>query len=210
MNLSLQNIALLLCALVTLASSTPADLFTGDLEVRSEPDSHLAVREIFDLDARNEFGLETRDVYEFEARDTSELEARGGGGGAGSIVEVVEDVVKMIINVVGTIKADIAADKAARSGFTQDAVGRMYKKNPKFTYFICCSKHTTAFTGKQGVDWGHSHEEFKVHFGKTVGYEIYWAKSGKFTRIGDGGYLNWAYIGNVKSRSSDGKVVTFG
>jgi len=205
MKASPQKFALFLFALATLASSTPTDLSTGDLEVRSES-SLLAARGHFNLAARDEFDLETRDYYELETRDDFDLDARGMGG----IVDAVEDVVKMVINIVGTIKGEIAADKAARSGFTQDLVGRMYKKNPKFTYFICHTEHTTAFTGKQGVDWGHSHQEFNVHFGKTVGYEIYWAKSGKFTRKGDGGYLNWAYIGNVKSTSDGGKVVTFG
>lgn len=74
---------------------------------------------------------------------------------------------------------------------------------------MCHTKHTTKFDGQKGKDWGHRHEEFKVSFGKTIGYvrvscliripnlivppdsyEIYYFKSGTFTRQGDGGYLN--------------------
>ncbi|RDB14946.1 hypothetical protein Hypma_016156 [Hypsizygus marmoreus] len=134
--------------------------------------------------------------------DAVELEPR--------FVQAVVQVAKLIFNVVGRIKAGIKEDKNKRSGFTQDLVGQLNAKDPKLNYVICHTKHTTAFDGVSGKDWGHSHQEFDVKIGGTVGYEIYWAKSGKFTRKGDGGFLNWAYIGNIKSKSSDGKVITFG
>ncbi|KAF9465411.1 hypothetical protein BDZ94DRAFT_1234573 [Collybia nuda] len=129
------------------------------------------------------------------------LEARRGGIG---------DVVEIIMNVVGSIKAGIAQDKKNRGNFTQKLVGDMRAKSPQFNWVICHTKHKTAFDGTRGKDWGHSHQEFDVKIGGTVGYEIYYFKSGKFTRQGDGGFLNWAYIGNVKSKSSDGKEITFG
>ncbi|RDB14950.1 hypothetical protein Hypma_016151 [Hypsizygus marmoreus] len=145
-------------------------------------------------------------IESFESRDglvLADLDDRGRGSGVGEVVE-------MIINVVGMIKAGIAEDKNKRSGFTQDLVKQMNSKNSKLNYVVCHTKHKTAFDGTQGTDWGHSHQEFDIKVGGTVGYEIYWAKSGKFTREGDGGYLNWAYIGNVVSKSKDGKEITFG
>ncbi|KAF8079373.1 hypothetical protein FPV67DRAFT_115230 [Lyophyllum atratum] len=180
MRFSLSRAILLLSAFASIALAMPACYADEDVEVRSD----------YVVEARNEFG----DI----------VDSRGIGPGA------VLDVAKMIIDVVGSIKAGIAADKNARSGFTQDTVGKMNKQNPKFNYIMCHTKHTTAFDGKQGVDWGHTHQEFDIKIGGTIGYEIYWVKSGKFTRKGDGGYLNWAYIGNVKSKSKDGKEIVFG
>lgn len=180
MKFTLSRAIFLLCTFTVIAMAMPAFYADEDVEVRSDLTFELEGRDGFD------------DI----------LDSRRMGG--------VGDVVEMIINVVGSIKAGIAADKNARSGFTQDLVGKMNAKNPKFNYVICHTKHKTAFDGKQGTDWGHSHQEFDIKVGGTVGYEIYWAKSGKFTREGDGGFLNWAYIGNIKSKSSDGKEIVFG
>jgi len=88
-------------------------------------------------------------------------------------------------------------------------VGQFHAKNPHFNYVLCHTKHHTDFKGVQGKDWGHSHQELPVSFGKTVGYdifssgihmnsqsnfyaryEIYYFKEGTFHREGDGGYLN--------------------
>jgi hypothetical protein len=55
-----------------------------------------------------------------------------------------------------------------------------------WNWVICHTKHKTDFKGENH----HRHEEFKVSFGKTIGYEIYWFKAGTFERQGDGGYLN--------------------
>lgn len=63
-------------------------------------------------------------------------------------------------------------------------------KYPSFNFVICHVKHRTDFKGTQGTDWGHQHQELKVSFGKTVGYEIYWFREGTFERLGDGGWLN--------------------
>ncbi|RDB16398.1 hypothetical protein Hypma_002718 [Hypsizygus marmoreus] len=111
--------------------------------------------------------------------------------------------------IIGNI-ATIAADKRRRSQYTQDVVSRLNAQDPKLNYVICHVKHSTAFDGEKGKDWGHSHQEFDIKLGGTIGYEIYWAKSGTFTILGDGGYINWAYFGNVKTKSADGKVIVFG
>jgi len=181
MKFSLPRTLLLLAAFATIAMTMPTYYADEDVEVRSDL--------IFEV--RDEFG----DI----------VDSRGLPG-----VGAVMDVAKMIVDVVGSIKAGIEADKNARGGYTQDLVGKMNAKNPKMNYIVCHTKHKTAFDGTKGKDWGHSHEEFKNQMGGTIGYEIYWAKSGKFTREGDGGFLNWAYIGNVKSKSGDGKEIVFG
>lgn len=37
-------------------------------------------------------------------------------------------------------------------------------------YVVCHTKHTKAFDGKEGTDWGHSHQEFDVKVGGTIGF----------------------------------------
>ncbi|KAF8639362.1 hypothetical protein AX17_001551 [Amanita inopinata Kibby_2008] len=130
------------------------------------------------------------------------VERQIGEGGADLLV-------KGITGIVNLIQDGIKKDKIARGEFTLHLVKEMQKKNPKFNYVVCHTKHETHFHGRQGKDWGHSHKEFDIKLGGTVGYEIYWARSGTFVLKGDGGYLNWAFIGNVKSRSKDGKTVVF-
>ncbi|KAF8219607.1 hypothetical protein L208DRAFT_1373404 [Tricholoma matsutake] len=86
----------------------------------------------------------------------------------------------------------------------------MHAKDPSRNYIVCHTKHSYKFDGIRGRDWDHRHEELPVGiFGKTTGFEIYWFHSGTFRREGDGGYLNWSYMGNVVKKSSDGKELTF-
>ncbi|RDB16535.1 hypothetical protein Hypma_002708 [Hypsizygus marmoreus] len=137
-----------------------------------------------------------------------ELEARQGQ--AGAAIDIASQAAGAIGDIVGVIKAGIQADKDKRTHFTQDVIDQLNTKDPTLNYIMCHVKHSTAFDGEKGTDWGHSHQELDIDLGGTIGYEIYWAKSGTFTREGDGGYINWAYVGNVVSKSADGKVLVFG
>jgi len=119
-------------------------------------------------------------------------------------------VVKAVELIVNAIKGQIEKDKEMRGQWTSKMIGELRGKHPQFNFVLCHTQHKTAFKGAQGVDWGHSHQELPVSFRKTIGYEIYWFKEGTFERIGDGGWLNWAYAGVVKSKSGDGKKLTFG
>ena len=50
----------------------------------------------------------------------------------------------------------------------------------------------------------HQHVEVPLAFG-TYGYEVYFVKPGKhfsLTRQGDGGFINWAYIGPWKRKGN--------
>jgi len=191
MKFSLDRIILLTICLVTTTSiATPVYYdINEDVEVRAEPI------------------IETRDGATAVA-DTAGAVA-GAAGAVSGVAGAVSGIMDMISKVVGGIKAGIEKDKELRGDFTSKLVGDMSHNNPAFNYVVCHTKHTTAFDGVEGTDWGHSHQEFDVKVGGTIGYEIYYLKSGVFTRQGDGGFLNWAYIGNVKSTSTDGKVITF-
>ncbi|KAF4602786.1 hypothetical protein EYR40_006003 [Pleurotus pulmonarius] len=154
------------------------------------------------LDA--DHGFDARSETFNPSNNTQLLEARKGRGGAGDIIG------EAITGIITGIQDGINKDKEARSRFTQDLVGKLHAQHPNFNWIACHTKHDTKFDGKRGVDWDHRHQEFDVKIGGTIGYEIYNAKSGKFFRKGDGGYLNWAYIGKVLKTENNGKDITFG
>ncbi|KAJ8519983.1 hypothetical protein ONZ45_g3104 [Pleurotus djamor] len=147
---------------------------------------------------KSEIALEPRDIANVDNTTTVDK-----GFGAG-------DAIEAIINIVNLVQDRINKDKAARSQFTQDLVSRMHAAHPNFNWIICHTKHTYKFDGRRGVDWDHRHQEFDIKLGGTIGYEIYNLKSGEFTRQGDGGYLNWAYIGRVIKSDQGGKHLVFG
>jgi hypothetical protein len=79
-------------------------------------------------------------------------------------------------------------------------------------WVICHSSYSIAFDGVDGTDYGYTHHELKMSFGRTIGsvlleylqyfcfpfshtnllnrFDLYWAKSGTFNRNGDGGFIN--------------------
>ncbi|TEB23175.1 hypothetical protein FA13DRAFT_1740316 [Coprinellus micaceus] len=169
----------------------------GSLNSRdlSTPDIEELVLRSFGFD--EDLLIEERDGLEYD----EVLEARFGKA-VGQAVKVAVKGIKKIIDV---IKGKIEKDKARRSQFTSDFIKDAMAKYRGWNWVICHTKHKTDFKGENH----HRHEEFKVSFGKTIGYEIYWFKAGTFERQGDGGYLNWAYGGNIVSKSKDGKKITF-
>jgi len=206
MKVTIAQLLLFVAAFTTLVHTAPAEqVYERDLENVDGRDLSLD----YELEARDlpNFERETRDYndHDLEARDSlvHALDARKGAGGVG-------DVVEFVVDLVSGIKAQIAADKLARSGFTQQVVAQGRQQKPLYNWVICHTKHETHFDGVQGKDWEHSHQEFDIKLGGTIGYEIYWFSSGTFKRIGDGGYLNWAFAGVIKSQSADGKQITFG
>jgi len=144
------------------------------------------------------------DVYEISEREFEEatVEPRW-------VATVARAVVKGIMKIVDIIKGKINADKQKRSKWTLDMVSQFRQKYPHYNFVVCHVKHKYNFKGARGKDWGHSHQELKVSFGKTVGYEIYWFKEGTFKRQGDGGWLNWAYSGKVVSAKQKNSFITF-
>ncbi|EDR01178.1 ectomycorrhiza-regulated small secreted protein [Laccaria bicolor S238N-H82] len=145
------------------------DIQTGDMLRRSDNSPIQVVRANDDSIKRNlGENLETRQVEE--------------------AIEIVEAVVELVTGLIDAINED----NTKRGQFTIDTVTQSGEQWPGFNWVICHTDHTTAFDGTQGTDWGHTHHELDVTFG-TIGFELYWFRSGTFTRNGDGGYLNWAY-----------------
>ncbi|KAF8959829.1 hypothetical protein BDZ97DRAFT_2077844 [Flammula alnicola] len=126
--------------------------------------------------------------YELSEREYEEIEAR-------QVAQIAKLAIKGIIKLVHLIQDQINKDKDMRGRWTKALADKFRAQHPHLNFIVCHTKHTYNFKGRRGVDWDHSHQEINVSFHKTVGFEIYWFKEGTFHRIGDGGYLNWAYNG---------------
>jgi hypothetical protein len=84
----------------------------------------------------------------------------------------------------------------------------MISQYPKFNWVVCHSPYSIGFDGVEGTDYGHTHHELNIAWGRTVGsallflflfflshnalnrFDLYWAKSGIFYRHGEGGFIN--------------------
>ncbi|KAF6752598.1 ectomycorrhiza-regulated small secreted protein [Ephemerocybe angulata] len=209
----------LLAGTVTVVLAAPAALTEQEVFVRTDGDASVFqgrevtedelrardaavigdlvdVREYFSDAEVEELALRSMGL---EERSISELQPRAIGAAVRIVAKGIEAIVKLI-------KGRIEHDKTERGKFTLHFVQEAHRKNPKFNWLIVHTAHTKDFVGKEGVGWGHRHQEFPVSFSKTIGYEIYYFKKGSFDLKGDGGYLNWAFSGNFKK---NGKHVDF-
>jgi hypothetical protein len=80
---------------------------------------------------------QTREMH--DARELELVEERGAGGAAEVLMMGIEMAVKGISNLIN----DIKKDKADRGKFTSALVSELSKKNPKFNYIVCHTKHET-------------------------------------------------------------------
>ncbi|KAJ7174975.1 hypothetical protein C8R43DRAFT_1119008 [Mycena crocata] len=106
------------------------------------------------------------------------------------IALAVKEAIEAIIDEFNKLEDAVKQDNLNRGQFTQDTVKKLIQKVPSGNYVICHTEHTAKWDGVQGTDWYHVHQEFDIKVGGTIGYEIYGATSGEFTRKGDGGFLN--------------------
>ncbi|KAF8230847.1 hypothetical protein L208DRAFT_101092 [Tricholoma matsutake] len=146
-------------------------------------------------------------VLEQRGVDNSNIESRQFG----AIILGVIVVSAIVTGIVAGLVSYIGDDTPRREAYTQQVVSDLYANNSNANYVVCHTKYDFSFDGTQGTDWDHLHHELPVSFGRTIGYDIYWFRSGTFRRWGDGGFINWAYIGNVISNSGGSPdVVVFG
>ncbi|KAF5359387.1 hypothetical protein D9756_003622 [Leucocoprinus leucothites] len=174
----------------------------------------LGARNTIALKARNQYrrfrggsaessALRTRISQTLPDSSGDALQPRQGAA------RVARLVVKGIIKIVKGIIDGVKHDNEGRGQFTQDTVANGRSQYPDFNWVVVHTKHETDFDGVQDEDWGHQHQEFDIEIGGTIGYEIYWFRSGTFKRQGDGGFLNWAWGGAMTSTADDGATVTF-
>ena len=59
-----------------------------------------------------------------------------------------------------------------RKKFTANTVSKMIAQYPKFNWVICHSPYAVKFDGVENTDWGYTHHELKISFGRTIGYNF--------------------------------------
>ncbi|KAJ7457093.1 hypothetical protein FB451DRAFT_1183599 [Mycena latifolia] len=85
-----------------------------------------------------------------------------------------------------------------RSEFTQTIVRNLRRNNPRFNYVICSTRHRVRFEGRPNDDFSQTTVSLPVWWGLgSMRYQVYTCRAGVFQLLGDGGFLNWAYFGNV-------------
>ncbi|KAE9397832.1 hypothetical protein BT96DRAFT_976727 [Gymnopus androsaceus JB14] len=95
-------------------------------------------------------------------------------------------------------------DKAGRERWTQDLMIESRAQDPRWNYVVCYSRHSINFEGRQGIDWDVRTYNYKLKIG-SASYQVYAFRAGIFSLIGDGGFLNWAFIGRVLQRDPDSR-----
>jgi hypothetical protein len=123
-------------------------------------------------------------------------------GAAEVAIPVVGALVAAGIIAGGVAKALIGDDNKTREAYTQNFVQQASQKLPNYNVVICHTQHKVA-----GPQVAHQHHEVGMHVG-TCGYDSYCSPKGQpfiFQNQGDGGYLNWAYVGEF---SRNGNTLT--
>ncbi|KAG5634914.1 hypothetical protein H0H81_000347 [Sphagnurus paluster] len=95
-------------------------------------------------------------------------------------------------------------DKDGRSQWTQDLVRQSFQRNPQFNYVVVHTRHSINFNGVRDVDWSVERYNYSLRIG-SVPYDLYVFRSGTFSLLGDGGFLNWAFTGRVVSQDPDSR-----
>ncbi|KAF9542500.1 hypothetical protein CPC08DRAFT_824268 [Agrocybe pediades] len=101
--------------------------------------------------------------------------------------------------------------KRLQYSFTQTMVNDLRNRYPSYNFVACHVRHSIHFGGEPGLDWDYTYKEVDADLSsnKATGYDIYWFKQGTFKLLGESGDVNWAYAGNVTSKSTDGRTVVF-
>ncbi|KAJ3545575.1 hypothetical protein NMY22_g2376 [Coprinellus aureogranulatus] len=112
-----------------------------------------------------------------------------------SIASAAVDLRSQISGVLDSVARGANFD---RGNFTKSAVQTCRNNWSEFNWIICHTAHSYVWMGARGTDWEHWHYELDTKGPGTTGYEVYWAREGVFSLNGDGGFINWAYIGHVQ------------
>jgi hypothetical protein len=102
--------------------------------------------------------------------------------------------------------ANLFHEHSRESAYTQSTIYQQFSATPYKNVIVYHDQGSTWNFN----NWIHMHYELPLGFaGKTQGYEIYVFDSGNFTLAGDGGWINWAFIGNWIRDPPDSNFVTF-
>ena len=120
---------------------------------------------------------------------------------AGVAVPVVGALVAIGATVAGVVLA-IKDDNNKREAYTKQFVAQTSNHFPDCNIVICHPQHRVA-----GPHVVHQHHELPMTVG-TCGYDSYASPKGQpflFENQGDGGYINWAFVGEF---SRNGNTLT--
>ena len=95
----------------------------------------------------------------------------------------------------------IKEERAKREAFTQQYVEKASQQFPDYNVVI--SHNPGHVSGDEVI---HQHYELYGVGWESIGYEIYFSPKGKpfkFEKPGDGGFINWAYLGEF-TRNDNG------
>ncbi|KAJ3517719.1 hypothetical protein NMY22_g13903 [Coprinellus aureogranulatus] len=113
-------------------------------------------------------------------------------------ISVASSAVDIRSQISGVLDGVARAVKFNRGNFTKSAVQTCRSNWDEFNWIMCHPAHSYIWMGERGTDWEHWHYELNTKGPGTIGYEVYWAREGVFSLNGDGGFINWAYIGHVQ------------
>jgi hypothetical protein len=105
---------------------------------------------------------------------------------------------KELEKIIARLVTDLKKGNKIKADFTKNFVTEAAKKYPGYSVAIV---HKVSKTTGKAI---HQHVEVPLPIG-TYGYEVYFAKPGTrfdIWRKGDGGYINWSYIGAWKVKGN--------
>jgi hypothetical protein len=79
--------------------------------------------------------------------------------------------------------------------YTQALVAELISENPGRNVLMYHNKDSQFNSGNIVY---RDYVECDIHFHMTQGYEVYVFDTGTFNLAGDGGYINWAFMGNFE------------
>ncbi len=108
---------------------------------------------------------------------------------------VIGICLKLIISTI------IDGDHDNESAFTQSTAAQLRKNYPDKNVMVVHGNHDASGL----VNSVHNHVELPVQVPNTKGYETYVFDYGDFNMMGDGGFINWCFMGNF-DRTGAGRV----
>jgi hypothetical protein len=126
---------------------------------------------------------------------------RNPGAAIAAIIQTVS-FVGLLIGLIAAICLD--GEQNIMSKWTKSSIVELHKQFPDKNVFIAHTKYE--YRNLQGWDKAHYELDTKC-FGRTKGYDIFVFDSGEFELKGDGGWANWAFVGNRDWTPGSSKVV---
>jgi hypothetical protein len=118
------------------------------------------------------------------------------------IVGLATGVSNLVLKVAGD-------ENAKREAFTKGFVEQAAQQYPGYNVVLVHTAHATS------GEYVHQHHELPMDPAgvRTIGYEIYFAKKGRPFSLelrGDGGFINWAYLGEFNRNGQTIRAIEHG